>query len=58
MLTIQADAVRDMLKNAPSDYPLSFVVEGCTEGLRSNLPGYDQPTYVKTCEDLVGAVLR
>jgi len=58
MLTIQADAVREVLKNAPSDYPLSNIVESCIGGLRSNLPGYDHPTYVKTCEDLVGAVLH
>lgn len=56
MLTIQADAMRDILTNAPADYPMIPIMNSCIKGLTANLPGYDYNTYFNTCGWIVAAL--
>jgi hypothetical protein len=53
MLTIQADAMREVLKNAPPDLPVIPIITSCIRGLNANLPGYDYNTYFNTCSQIL-----
>jgi hypothetical protein len=57
-LVAQADALREVLANAPAGYPVIPIMDSCMRGLSANLPGYDYNTYFNTCSQLLTAVQR
>lgn len=53
MLSIQADAMREVLATAPLGFPVVPIITGCIRGLSANLPGHDYNTYFATCSEIL-----